>query len=387
MIKHKIKILLELIKYLFFLIVDFFLTSPKNHKENSILIIKMDAIGDYILFRNFLYILKSSITYKNYKITLVGNVVWKEIAETFDKDIIDDFIWIDRKKFTSNIFYRFKMLKRITSNSYEVVIQPSYSRFFLEGDSIVKYISAKKKIGSEGDVSNLSKFSKSISDKYYTSLVKTDKKILFEFDRNKEFFTNICSQKLKIKLPKLSLKKYIPSLPLPENYVILFIGASSNSRKWSPEKYLDIAKFLINNYGYNVVICGAPSDISDAQIICSSLENSIINMVGKTSLVDLIFLIKSTKFVISNETSIPHIAVALGIPVIIIYNGIHFGRFTPYPVYCNTYFTVYHPRIEKDLMKYKRISNGYMNNVYLNINDISTDKLYSAILRLHQEIF
>ena len=75
------------IKFFLHNIIDFFVLLQcrirnqigKNAKH--ILLIRLDAIGDYILFRNFIEVLKRNPKYSDYKITLLGNIVWRELAE------------------------------------------------------------------------------------------------------------------------------------------------------------------------------------------------------------------------------------------------------------------------------------------------------------------
>ena len=74
-------------------------TGKREIIKNTLLITRLDSIGDYVLFRNYLAFLKQSKKYKDYSITLCGNIIWKDIAESFDSDVVNDFIWINRKKF------------------------------------------------------------------------------------------------------------------------------------------------------------------------------------------------------------------------------------------------------------------------------------------------
>src|ERR1700730_15679538 len=65
--------------------------SPKKR----LLIIKADAIGDYILFRNFIELVKKSGKFKDHRIDLVGNKLWQDIALTYDREFIDNFIFLN----------------------------------------------------------------------------------------------------------------------------------------------------------------------------------------------------------------------------------------------------------------------------------------------------
>ena len=102
---------------------------------------------------------------------------------------------------------------------------------------------------------------------------------------------------------------------------------------------------------------------------------------GKTSLVDLLHVIYNGNLMIANETSAPHFAVALEMEnVFVIYNGNHYGRFTPYPNdVSKSYHVIYHPKIEKDLDDYKKLSNSYGFGSDLNIDDITKGMVIAKI--------
>ena len=55
-------------------VIDFlFITGNVKRKDKTLLIVKTDGIGDYVLFRNFLGIIRSSDKFKDFKITLLGD--------------------------------------------------------------------------------------------------------------------------------------------------------------------------------------------------------------------------------------------------------------------------------------------------------------------------
>lgn len=108
MIDFKLKEIIKLILYSF---IDLFIFPSKQIKQNFILLIRLDAIGDYVLFRNFIEILETNEHYKSYHITLIGNSAWKGLSLELDKEYVDNFIWIDKRKFTYNFIYRFRKIK------------------------------------------------------------------------------------------------------------------------------------------------------------------------------------------------------------------------------------------------------------------------------------
>lgn len=104
----------------------------------------MLAIGDYILFRNFIKVIKESERYKNYSFTLLGNKIWKDIAEEYDNEYIDKFIWID----TNNSFKKSEWIKtlslllKLRNSGFETILIPNDTRNW-RTDFIVRHTGVK----------------------------------------------------------------------------------------------------------------------------------------------------------------------------------------------------------------------------------------------------
>ncbi|XPV70032.1 MAG: glycosyltransferase family 9 protein [Halarcobacter sp.] len=371
----------NLIRFIIYYFINLIIKPAEDIKQKSLLLVRLDAIGDYILFRNYIEVLKKSEKYKDYSITLLGNNDWKNISEEFDSDFIDNFIWLDKNKFLKDFLYRYKKFKEIVSNGYEIVLSSVYSREFFYDDNIVKHIFANEKIGHIGDLSNIKKWQKNISDKYYDKLIPAKDEIIFEFYRNKDFFEILLEAKLDMIKPHIDLMPKKLDYDLPQNYAILFIGASVSFRKWSIEKFSKVGMHLKEKYNYEIVLCGGPSDNDSAKEFSYHYKGKYLDLVGKTTLVELLTVIYNGNLILSNETSAPHFAVALDVEnIFVISNGNHYGRFTPYPkeVVAN-YHVIYHPEIEKDLGNYKKLINSYGYRSYLDINEISVETVKNKI--------
>ncbi len=361
---------------LYLMLKPFTPTQDTSH----LIIIKTDAIGDYILFRNFLKVLHQQ--YSN--ITLVANKAYKDLFETFDSPYVQEVFFIDPKKFVKNIFYAFSSMKKLRKQRYSLLINPIYSRDFIS-EEIAKNILAQQKIAPQGDTSCLPAYAKKDYDKNYTSLTPSSTDILFEFHRNLEFFRHLLDQKLTIDyhLDFKDSHQILLKFSLTNPYSILFIGASAQYRKWGMEHFAQVGKFLLDQ-GLHLVICGGSEDIQNANLLKELLPsycNKILNLCGKTTLVDLVGVIHHSKHVISNETSCVHIAHALKHQnIFVISNGNHLYRFTPYPKDLGgKSIEIHHPNIQKNLDAYKMISNFLQQQNRLDINAIIPSEIIEAI--------
>jgi len=345
------------------------------------LLIRLDAIGDYVLFRNYMEFIKKSDEYKQYSITLLGNQSWKSLSEQLDADYIDKFIWLDRKEFRQDFWYRWKKLQDIVSDRYQIVISPVHSREFFYADNIVKLVNAKEKIGSVGDLLNIKKWQKDISDKYYTSLIDVSSDDLFEFDRNKEFFEKVLNKKIDKLKPEIQLKeRKIDSIVLPENYAVIFIGASVDYKKWEISKFFSIANYLRVEYGYNIVLCGGMDDVDRAREFRQYFKEDYLDLVGKTSLIDLLYVIHNSDLIISNETSVPHFAVALDVEnIFVIFSGKCYGRFSPYPIELSGGYHAILPYVLSKQLKNNGIRKYKECDVLFKADDVNIDEVKQAV--------
>ena len=146
-IKNTARKLLSFCVYPFYKIPVIILSREKKSTgSKNLLLVKLDEIGDYILFRNFIEQIRKSERFSDYRITLCGNVVWKSITDKYDSKYLDDLIWIDKKKYAFNILYRYKIFKKIINGNFETAINCSLSRSFYLDDEIIKISSARIKV-------------------------------------------------------------------------------------------------------------------------------------------------------------------------------------------------------------------------------------------------
>jgi len=343
-----------------------------NNGKKSILIIKLDAIGDYILFRNFLEEIKKSDLYKDYKITFLGNVVVKDLVENLDKEFVDSFIWFNKKEINKNPLKILKIINLIITKKFNIVVNTSYSRRFI-GDLFVKLSRSKDKIGFRGDCNNISLKYKKITDKWYNRLIDINKKNVFEFYKNREFFSIILNRETQIKKPFIDKTIInLNKISLPDNFVVLFPGASANKRKWFKDNFIKISEYLINNYKFNIIICGSDEDKINFE------NEKFFDMTGKTNLMQLIYIISKSKLIISNDTSGAHIGTALDIPTIVLSQFNHYGRFFPYPSEISEKNICLTPDIFNNLSREELIEKFKLGSD-IDISLLSVDKVKKAI--------
>jgi ADP-heptose:LPS heptosyltransferase len=333
--------------YFFLIIVDKTIPRKRRQKKSDLVVIKIDGIGDYFLFRDFIKILAESKKFCGKKITLICNEDVADISKVLDEKYVSEVIAIDRVKFKSNLCYRWKKLYELRGLSFEYLINAHHSRGFYCSDWICKFINAKFKAANRGDFANISVDNKRISDKWYTSLIDLREQSIFEFEKNNDFISRILNEKVELKKPEINIKK-------PQESIIdllISIGAGSIERIYSVDKVINILKIILTESPIKVgIIASQLSLIDQSKIKNFCKKYGVDDFVGNLNLSGVLGVIARSRVVISSDTSIQHIAVALGVPeIIVLSNGNYYGRFCPYPKGMHeNYSLVLHPKFDKN---------------------------------------
>lgn len=321
----------RVIKVFLFLFFDTLLILMQKRQLQSKLVylIRLDNIGDFFLWLDSARQIHDY--YHDHKIILMANSSFSDFARTLP--YWDEVLSVDVARLERNIWYRWKLLSSVRHKGAETVIYPIYSRAFLTGDTVVRAIGSDKRIGSVGDLSNISKWEKKLADCWYTDLLPARIEPLMELERNAEFLHNMGLPIYPVSVAHLpNLKKTTKTQQFNFPYFILFPGASWAGKIWPADFFAQCADYIYAHHNWKAIICGGPENIANSELIRKKISShQAVNMVGKTNLLELVDLIRQAKILIGNDTSGVHIAAVVETPSICILGGGHFGRFLPYP--------------------------------------------------------
>lgn len=129
-------------------------------------------------------------------------------------------------------------------------------------------------------------------------------------------------------------------------YVVISPAASKPERNWLPDRYAAFANY-VNAQGVSIVLCGGPTQMEKelAAEIESSCDFQPINLVGKTTLKQLLVVLKEAQIVLAPDTGPAHMATTVGTPVIGLYVHSNPKRTGPYT--CQQYVVSDYERLLK----------------------------------------
>ena len=326
--------LLIIIRSLFFIFFDSIaLWVAKDLNQNQlkiVLLIRQDAIGDFILWLDTAKEYRKYFHPENYKIILVGNELWFDLAK--ELPFWDEVLPVNLEAFKTLSFYRWKILRKVRSFGADIAIQPTFSREFYHGDSLVRASNASKKVSSEGNMSNRGQLKTILADRWHTELIPSTTEPLSELERNAEFFSGFVKKLYLPSYPELEVSDDYNIRELEQkSFYVLSLGANKKYREWPYKYYAKIAQRIHNKTTWLGLICGAKNEFDLGEKIKKICDAPLRNYTGQTTLSELTSLLVKSQILISNETGTAHIANAVGTPTICILGGGHFGRFAPYP--------------------------------------------------------
>lgn len=302
--------------------------------RDEILLIKLDAIGDFIIWLDSAKEYRKLFPQKN--IYLFCNEICRLIAES--TGYFDKVLTVDVKKLEIDRNYLKRTMNGLKDFSFDMLIQTEYSRT-LHMDMLAASIPAREKIGYQCDESRLNLSRRLVSgrnrkraDCIYDRIIPAESHTKMELKRNADFLRGLGLTEFKSATPRLRVMEEKAGLVPKEPYFVVFPGGSSRIKSWRTEQFSEIINYVLDKTEWRAYICGSQGEreLYDQIVQYSRREERIINYCGKTDLLQLAEVVRNAGLVISNDTSGIHCAAATGTNAVCIMGDQSYGRFLPY---------------------------------------------------------
>ena len=125
---------------------------------------------------------------------------------------------------------------------------------------------------------------------------------------------------------ELTFKKFHKekNFSLPAKYIVVAPFALNGNRDYDFQKFIKIFKFFIDK---KFVLLGTKQQTIR---IKSQLPDNVINLVGKTTLVDAFLITIQASMFIGLDSGLSHLAILARKKALLIIGGGNFGRFFPF---------------------------------------------------------
>ena len=355
----------------------------KNPGKN-ILIQKVDAIGDYIITRNFFEVIIKSEKYKGYNFYLLANIRLRSFIEENDKKWFKGVVYFNendlkRIKTKYSFFYELRKLK------LETIIHATFSRS-VTTDDIIFHAGAPNNIGFVGDTANISQGNKSVTDTYYSQLVDVDKinnnPYTHEFEKQRTYFETVIGKKISMNMPDLSdVVK-----PQKQKVVCVCPGSNEEYKKWNTGNFSKLILIVAAQFPEHrfQIICG-PGENKLGDQILADIGNQLfgkLELINTQSIAHLIDCIGHSTLVIANDSAPIHIAAAFSVNSVCIFNGSRYGRFVPYPTSMTYTSSVVIP---ETLLSTSSANYYYSRLTHMDIDKVDVKSVFDVVVKKMKE--
>jgi ADP-heptose:LPS heptosyltransferase len=303
---------------------------PVAGAPRGLLVVRMDGIGDMVLFRAALDHYAEAFGVPASEITVLGCHSWREIAPKLFPGY--RVVTLDEHRFARRPLYRFKTALRVRRLNAKTVAVDSFFRRALMADALAYVSAAPEVVTSYPYVSEKTR----AEYRYYLSLasrvIDTGAYPDHEIVRHFRFVSAIQGRAIAPRATRIDWRPEKPPAPLDARAYVLFnAGANEPGRRWPLAAYVALARAL-RDKGHMCVFVGFRSSHADDPAFARLLaEPDVLDWRGKTGLSRLMDLMKGASLVVSNDSGPAHLAIALGAPTVVFAGGGHFGCFVPYP--------------------------------------------------------
>lgn len=260
----------------------------------KILVIRLQASGDVILTLPYLQDLRNKLP--NVRIDMLVRKETEEIPKHLT--IFNNVYALAGERNTKKQFLWFLLLfPKLFFVQYDVLID-------LQNHKLTKWMRILLNIKA---YTVFDKTSSNYAGNRYKNTINTIQIVPVEF--------TVLNSLKKIDIPLL-LQKI--GLAPHKNYIILNPAGAFENRNWNLENYLSFCLLWNKQVDENTqfIVLGIDKISEKAMYLKKQLGNNFINLVGKTSFVEAMYILKQASLIISEDSGLMHLGYIVGTPTI-----------------------------------------------------------------------
>jgi ADP-heptose:LPS heptosyltransferase len=303
------------------------LASLNVSRVNNILIVRLDEIGDGVLMSPFLRELR-----RNAPRAWITLVVKPEVLNLVERcPYVNEILTYDWRGPTLILPYLrcFRALRlakaHFWSKRYDLAISPRWDVDAYHASILIYLSGATWRWGYSAKVNRLKRSSNKGYDRFFTHAVD-DRAVRHEVEYNlrilEELGGQFSNERLELWLSDDDIafaQKVLPEANVSNSAklrIALVPGAGVPNKQWPRERFLELAAWLKNTYDARLVILGGPNEENLGKIFRAELQDSVIDLTGKTTLRQAAAVLNYCHLCVSNDSGPLHLAAAGDIPVV-----------------------------------------------------------------------
>ncbi len=283
-------------------------------KENikKILIIQTAFLGDIVLTIPLINNVKKM--FFSSKIYVLTTPIGQKILKY--QKVVDNILVYDKKGKDKGFFKFLDFVNILKVFNFDIVLCPH--RSFRSG--MLCFLSGIKT--RYGFSNSQIKFCFNKIVPFKKDLYELERNLYFLQDFQENFDINTLDKTINFPLNNEKEKNsfYLLKKYLNKSIITIHVSSRWKTKKWPYKNFIKVIEYFSKKNFLVTVLGDKKKDIEINQYLLSNQNNTnIINLIGKTSIDDLISIIRNSNIYITNDSGPMHIAAALNIPIVAIF--------------------------------------------------------------------
>ena len=279
-------------------------------EPKRILVIQTAFLGDVVLTTPFLKTLRD-----RFPSAYLAALVIPGTREILENSVLDDLLTYDKKGRDRSFW---PMVRRLREKSFDTcfLLHRSFRSALLAWAAGIP-----RRIG----------YLRTLGGVFYTHRVPWDKS-RHEVDRSLELLSPVgidpssVSANLSVS-PRQEDMDEIERLMIAngirrhDRIIVIAPGSVWATKRWIPRGFGEVIDRLVRMDKAKLVLVGSQDDLSIVEDITRHCQEKVVNLCGKTSLLQLAALLKRSHLLITNDNGAMHIGAAQGVPIVAIFGS------------------------------------------------------------------
>ena len=306
----------------------------------SILIVRLDEIGDLVMFSPFLRGLRQHLPEAH--ITLVVKPGVRNLVERCP--YVNEVLVFDQSggrvaRFLTLPWRAFRFAARhLRKNRYDLAILPRWDADYYYAAFVAFWSGAALRVGYSEAVTPYKRRVNRGFDRLLTHALD-DRAVRHDVEHNSELLRflgrsadddhqEVWTDEDDQRFAENTLREH----GIGPDGILIGMGPSgghSALKQWPLEKFAEAGRWLQETRGAKIAIFGGPGEEPLGNALAEALGPGAINLVGRTTLRQMAALLGRCRTYVGNDSGPTHIAAATGVPVVAIFGSSCPHRFQP----------------------------------------------------------
>ena len=113
-------------------------------------------------------------------------------------------------------------------------------------------------------------------------------------------------------------------------YCIVGAGAADQKKQWTQRGFAEVCDWLFERYGLKSVFVGDQGDFLRVENVIKETKNGGINLCGSIGLLEFAWILRHSRFALSNDSAVMHMASYFDIPTVGLFGPTNAKKYGPW---------------------------------------------------------